>query len=216
MKELTNILAINFPDLAKEWHPTRNGDLTPYCVKSGSNKKVWWQCSTNSQHQWISVIFQRTRGVGCPFCTGKIVSEERSLATLNPVVSSEWHPIKNGELTPKDVSEKSNKSVWWQCPKVENHEWIARISNRVSGNGCPFCAGKKASPQTSLRALHSQLSSEWHPSSKNGNLTPDDVTPGSNKKVWWQCSKNPNHEWQSMIVTRTAGKGCPFCAKERK
>ena len=38
-------LAYRFPELSKEWHPTKNGDLTPYDVTVGSHKKVWWICS---------------------------------------------------------------------------------------------------------------------------------------------------------------------------
>jgi Probable Zinc-ribbon domain len=33
------------PELAAEWHPTKNGDLTPYYVLPGSAAKVFWQCS---------------------------------------------------------------------------------------------------------------------------------------------------------------------------
>ena len=32
-----------YPHLVKEWHPTKNGDLTPKDVTYGSNKKVWWR-----------------------------------------------------------------------------------------------------------------------------------------------------------------------------
>ena len=38
------------------------------------------------------------------------------------------------------------------------------------------------------------------------------VTPGSNKKVWWQCSMG--HVWKSVIYPRTSAQqcGCPVCA----
>ena len=45
-----------------------------------------------------------------------------------------------------------------------------------------------------------QLVAEWHPT-KNRDLTPKDVTAGSNKKVWWQCEKG--HEWEAVIASRT-------------
>ncbi len=31
-----------FPELAKEWHPTMNGDLTPRDVSKGARDRVWW------------------------------------------------------------------------------------------------------------------------------------------------------------------------------
>jgi hypothetical protein len=59
--------------------------------------------------------------------------------------------------------------------------------------------------------MHPDLVSEWH-SEKNGPLTPDDVLPGSGKKVWWRCRVNPAHEWQAKIQHRAgAGSGCPYC-----
>ncbi|WP_246612078.1 zinc-ribbon domain-containing protein [Coprococcus catus] len=36
----------------------------------------------------------------------------------------------------------------------------------------------------SLAEVHPELVSEW--SEKNLPLTPDDITFGSNKKVWWK------------------------------
>lgn len=39
-------LSIVNPILAKEWNYDRNAPLTPDEVTSGSNKKVWWICST--------------------------------------------------------------------------------------------------------------------------------------------------------------------------
>mgnify|MGYP003306230336 CR=1 FL=1 len=50
-------------------------------------------------------------------------------------------PTKNGDLKPTDFIANSNKKVWWLCKK--GHEWQARISNRMNGNNCPYCANKK-------------------------------------------------------------------------
>jgi hypothetical protein len=66
-----------------------------------------------------------------------------------------------------------------------------------------------------LQKLCSALAKEWHPT-KNGTLTSKDVTPNSNKKVWWLCSKNKNHEWDAKIQNRNNGSGCPYCFKKRR
>ena len=60
-----------FPEIAKQWHPTKNALLTPDGVSYGSQKKVWWQCSKNPEHEWKAVIANRTKGSGCPECVGK-------------------------------------------------------------------------------------------------------------------------------------------------
>ena len=40
-----NSLAETYSDIAKQWHPTKNGELTPFDVTPGTKKKVWWKCS---------------------------------------------------------------------------------------------------------------------------------------------------------------------------
>jgi hypothetical protein len=40
-----------------------------------------------------------------------------------------------------------------------------------------------------------------------------DVTPNSDKKVWWKCKKG--HEWQAIIGSRNRGNGCPVCNSEQ-
>jgi hypothetical protein len=66
------------PDLAAEWHPTRNGALSPAEVSAGSGRKVWWRCQAG--HEWAATVANRTgRGSGCPFCSGRRPSPERNL-----------------------------------------------------------------------------------------------------------------------------------------
>jgi very-short-patch-repair endonuclease len=55
--------------VAKEWHLTKNKDLTPNDVTSGSNKKVWWKCSKGDDHEWESSVANRVKAIGCPYCT---------------------------------------------------------------------------------------------------------------------------------------------------
>ena len=66
-----NNLAENNPELATEWHPTLNGDLTPMDVTCGFNKAVWWQCRKDREHEWETSVGNRTRGSECPVCAGR-------------------------------------------------------------------------------------------------------------------------------------------------
>ena len=66
-----------------------------------------------------------------------------------------------------------------------------------------------------LEVLHPELAKQWHPT-KNGDLKPTDVTPGSVKKVWWLCPRNPNHDWPATVASRSNGTGCPYCSGKRK
>ena len=58
-----------------------------------------------------------------------------------PELVAEWHPTKNGSLSPDDYLHGSNKKVWWQCK--HDHEWNASIVNRVRDRGCPYCSNNK-------------------------------------------------------------------------
>ena len=66
--------------------------------------------------------------------------------------------------------------------------------------------------ENSLAKLYPALASEWHPT-KNGNLTPEMFTPGSNERVWWLCEKG--HEWKTKICHRCSGSGCPECYRDK-
>lgn len=64
--------------------------------------------------------------------------------------------------------------------------------------------------EKSLAYSYPELVKEWHPT-LNGNITPDGLTSGSNKKVWWKCLKC-DHEWQANVHNRIYQKsGCPNC-----
>jgi hypothetical protein len=62
----SNSLAVTDPDVAAEWHPTKNGDLRPEDVLRSANRDVWWRCALDKRHVWQARIDSRTRGSGCP------------------------------------------------------------------------------------------------------------------------------------------------------
>ncbi len=210
-------LAGAFPQLAREWHASRNGDLRPTDVTPGSSRRVWWKCPAGADHEWQAPVYGRTAGgTGCPFCSGRRASRERNLARLHPKVAAEWHPTKNGALRPGDVVPGSNRRVWWRCRRDPGHEWAAVVQSRaVLGSGCPFCRGDRPSATHCLAARFPALAAQWHPT-RNGKLGPAEVTPHSAYRAWWFCVAGADHVWQEQVNERSGGgKGCPFCAGKR-
>jgi DNA-directed RNA polymerase subunit RPC12/RpoP len=201
-------LSTSNPDLAAEWHPKKNNELTPYEVMPSAGRKAWWLCKKG--HEWEAMVCNRNRGIGCPYCSGKRATKDTSLAAINPTLAKEWHPHKNNGLTPHEVSSSSGRKVWWTCKN--GHEWEASVGSRNRGIGCPYCSGRRATKDTSLAAVNPTLAKEWHPS-KNGNLTPKDVKKYSGNDVWWLCKKG--HTWQATVNKRSRGSGCPKCARRR-
>jgi hypothetical protein len=133
----------------------------------------------------------------------------KSLMEVNPKLSEEWHPTKNADLTPSLVSCGSSQKAWWICKKAK-HEWSAVIGNRHRGASCPFCDGRRVDSNNSLLAKNPVFLKEWHPN-KNLPVTPNDVTPVSDRTIWWRCEKK-GHIWQATIAKRAYGRNCLFCA----
>ncbi|MCJ8337715.1 MAG: zinc-ribbon domain-containing protein, partial [Pseudomonadales bacterium] len=218
----SNCLATIHPELITQWHPTKNGYLTPWDVVPGSNRKIWWQCPVAKDHEWEAQVCRRTdkeNPRGCPCCSGRKVVASNCLATNHPELIEQWHPIKNGTLTPRDVVPGSDRKVWWQCPVTKDHVWQAQVSrrtNRKNPSGCPCCSGHKIVESNCLASTHPELISEWV-TDLNSPLTPFNVGKGSNKIVHWRCSKKPTHVWSTKVALRTSTlkTGCPYCAGQK-
>lgn len=205
-----NDLAYRYPEIAKQWHTQKNGDLRPEQVVYASTKKVGWLCQYD--HDWEAIIYNRTRNKsGCPVCSNrKVISGINDLATLRSDLKKEWHPTKNGDLKPEHVSVGSNKKVWWQC--AFGHEWRVAVYHRTGDeSGCPVCNNHVIIPGINdLATMRPDLKEEWH-LTKNGDLKPEHVTCYSNIKVYWKCVKG--HEWLTSVKKRSEGASCPYCRR---
>lgn len=205
-----NDLATVEPELAKEWHPTKNGKTKPNQIIASKKEVYWWlgECG----HEWDTNLKNRRDGCGCPYCAGqKILFGFNDLLTKNPELASEWHPTKNGKLSPSQVPVSHNEYVWWlgKC----GHEWDAPPGRRNQDIGCPYCCGQKvAEGINDITTTHPEIAHEWN-FHKNGDLLPTQISKGYHKTVWWICEKG--HEWPSKLGTRVAGSGCPHCARKR-
>eukprot|EP01083_Nonionella_stella_P294709 1001726_1 len=186
-KELRS-LAVRHPEVASEFHPTKNGDLSANQIPPWYKVPVWWQCR-DDKHEWKACPHNRThRGDGCPFCSGHRVTSKNSLATQKPKVAAELHPSKNGALSSVDLHVRSGKKVWWRCATDPEHEWQTTPANRTgdNGTGCPFCSGTRVTDKNSLAIQKPKIAAELHPA-KNGGLSSVDIHVSSHKKVWWRC-----------------------------
>ena len=149
-----NNLLVKFPEVAKQWHPTKNGNVKPEDIYFATYKKYWWKCDIGEDHVWEAAVEDRTgvhyknkkrkmTGTGCPACTGRQVADSNRLSIQFPRVAKEWHPTKNGDLQPDEFSKGSKEKVWWKCHN--GHEWESTITNRARGRDCPDCKLKGVS-----------------------------------------------------------------------
>ena len=217
-------------ELQQQWHPDKNAHLENVIVTPGSGRKVWWscdQCPDGMPHVWESTADRRTRGSGCPYCSGHEVCQHNTLARKAPELTQYWDTARNGSTSPNHITFNTHLRAHWKCP-ICLYKWQAKIYGKVrASSACPKCAkangGRK---QDGTRSKHPTFASDnhpllrqWHPELKDeeGNF-PDNITLQSGKHIWWICDQCPNgkpHIWQARPSDRTRGKrptGCPYCA----
>lgn len=129
------------PDLAREWHPTKNGNLSPRDITPDSSANVWWLCANG--HWWQAAVRDRIHGLTCTLCRERIKQGSQRMADARPELLKEWHPTRNQGVRAREVPSNYKKAVWWLCE--HGHEWKAGIPCRISGKGCPVC--KNAAPR---------------------------------------------------------------------
>ncbi len=196
--------------LAGEWDYEKNYGLLPEYFTVNSTKKVWWKCIKG--HEWQATVGSRNKRIGCPYCSGRYaIKDENDLQTVNPSLAKEWNHERNDNLKPNEFKPNSSQKVWWKCSK--GHEWQAIIKSRNLGNKCPYCSNRKVLiGYNDLQTLNPSLAGDWN--HERNSIAPTNITPNSNKKVWWKCRKE--HEWQATVNSRNNGIGCPVCSSERQ
>jgi len=203
-----NDLATAEPRLAAQWHPTRNGGLTPRDVLATSKRLIWWRCEEG--HEWTACPKDRLGGRGCPVCEGKGAAKSgESLTDAFPRLARQWDYRRNGLLVPTEVGIDSTKRVWWECEN--GHEWQASVLARTTGNSpCPICSGRRVERGVNdLRTVEPRLAAQW--AAENGPLKPEDVAANSRKRVWWTCQKG--HIWRAAVENRVKSNSpCPYCS----
>jgi len=140
---------------------------------------------------------------------------KKYLPETHPHLLEEWDYAKNGNLRPEDVTYGVGKKVWWVCTECR-HEWRVSLNSRTSNKrGCPACSGHVVTNINSLSNNCPGLVDEWD--YEKNEISPDEISYGSHKKVWWKCSREKcGYKWLSIINNRaTKGKGCPECFKEK-
>lgn len=200
------------PAAIAEWAWGLNDPARDPWNANGISKKAWWACDDG--HLWETS--PSTRGLAttrCPYCAGQRVwPGHTDLGTTHPDIAAEWDKAPGRNPGDADhVGANSTRRINWRCRY--GHRWEAPIRHRVThGRGCPYCSGHRVLPGSGdLATLRPDIAAQWD-AARNGDLTPDTVSPGSDMKVWWTgpCS----HGWQATISDRTRdnGTGCPYCA----
>ena len=208
-----NDLKTVLPDLVELWDYDKNGWIKPENRTASSMDKVWWKCP-KGHPSYLAKIAERTRTEnGCPYCTHKkAMPGETDLATVRPDLLKYWDYDKN-TLLPRDVLANSHESVYWKCDK--GHGYRKPVSWRVKQKyGCPYCNNFEA--LKGYNDLESQypgiVHEEWD--FERNAVRPDQVTPYTEKKLWWRCEKG-HFYLQEVDNHIQEGQRCPYCANKK-
>ena len=200
-----------FPELLNEWDFKLN-DRSPFEISPGSKLKIHWKCAKG--HSWLAQVGARTgRGDSCPECNKLIQGEKLRASLLKkggisfkekfPQLLFEWDYEKN-KKSPSEFSPKSSARVYWKCRN--GHSWTATIKSRANNIGnCKVCS--------SIVMIKPEMLDDWD-FEKNEGVLPEEIMPGSNKKIWWSCSEHGSY--LMVVFDKFKGRNCPKCSNIKR
>jgi Zn finger protein HypA/HybF involved in hydrogenase expression len=194
------------PHLADEFHPTKNGNLTPDNITAGSHQRVWWLCPT-CDHEWPTTRCSNriSKGLtGCPYCNNSVLHSDgrNSMANTHPHLAKEYQ----GDAT--KIMLGGRKKLLWKCSTCDN-EYLQSGRHRANGHGCPACTGRflHSDGRNSMAVTHPHLALEYQ-----GDATK--IMAGTHHKIDWKCS-TCDHKWEASGHNRVqANAGCPACSNK--
>lgn len=184
---------------------SKRGDKLARDYVSASTKTQIGFCKCGHVANIAPSIYKN--GNGCGICKGMQVQQGvNDLATTHPHLVKQWHPTKN-ELTLHDVTQGSNKKVWWKCEK--GHEWEVSINKRTGeGNSCPYCSNQKV-----LKGYNDIATT--HPQHIKYFINKEDAhihTHSSTKKVELKCPVCESVKTMIIYNLTRQGFSCDLCS----
>jgi len=142
------------PEIAAQWHPSKNGRLDLRRLSPNSRKMVWW-LEPDCGHEWQASPAEREKRqrLRCPVCRTIL----DSLAYHFPMLADEWsaaNPLTAWQVRPAATLLFTPE---WVCSAERSHVWRASLAVRAGGSGCPMCreAGKSSVELQHLEAARS-------------------------------------------------------------
>lgn len=189
-------LAAQCPDLMEQWNSEANADVDPRQLGLASHAKVSWQCSLHGP--WLAKVYHRAGGTGYP-------GEKLAPFFICCKVVACLVVRREGACMHCCQDAKSDPCCA-ECRRV------AQLGSSLPARGL-------------LRDEFPEIFAQLHPTLNEDLESPEMLTCGSNKKLYWQCKEDSNrppgceqeHTWQARIGARCRKKssGCPFCAGKR-
>lgn len=183
-----------YPELVCFWDRQNNTEVDPNLVTAVQTNSYSWIC--NRLHTFTRQLKVMIKDQSCKHC--------HSIKETHPELFSEWDYSKNAAVDPIEITQGSDKPLWWVCKN--GHSWSSSVVRKIKDN-------KKCHVCLSLGFRFPSLLNEWD-FEKNTEIDPMVVHAGTTKKAWWKCLHG--HQWETSIEYRTGDKksNCPTCGRK--
>lgn len=200
------------------WDYKLNKDIEPTDTFPNSNKRAYFKCEKG--HSTYRKIMDFYHSPKCPECE----KQNTKLVYQFPNTRLFWNAEKNADVNLDDIVQSSRYNAYFSCPHCK-YEWISQVSLWNKRRYCPCCGfdGTDGSvernqsiiaqnPIITFKMANPQDAEMWC-YDLNGDMTPDNVLYGSNKKAYFRCKNG--HVFDKVIYDMTASdgkpRGCPYC-----
>lgn len=98
-KELKdNSLEVTHPEIAKEWHPTLNGDISPKHISSETHDSYYWLCPKCS-NEYKAMVKNRVRmNSSCPTCGRENTRNKQMVKVKNKTTGEIFNSVSEAAL----------------------------------------------------------------------------------------------------------------------
>lgn len=209
------------PEYLDQWDYDKNGQITPFDISYGTDKKYWFICKNG--HSYPQAILNKTLdNTDCPYCKNRKVLigfndlETWCINNNRQDIIDEWDTQKNN-ISINNITPRSHKEVYWKCKN--GHSYPQKIFKKTERNdGCPYCSNQKVlTGYNDLETWCKQnnridILNEWD--YENNNINPNEIYYHSTKKINWICSNN--HSYPQRIREKTQSNcKCPYCSNKK-
>lgn len=199
--------------MLEQWLEEQNGLLEPSDVSRCDSARVWWRGEYGYSWQ-LSVRTRVFNDAGCPYCSRRLTLKGfNSAECLDAGILHLWHPTKNGDLKPSQVSDRTAKRVWLHCPTC-GYEWRESLRRtRKESRKCPSCHGGRghylAKGSNDLGSKRPDVARQLDPE-LNGGLRAEGLHAHADAMVWWRGSCG--HVWREKVSMRSmrVDDSCPY------
>nr|WNL50353.1 restriction endonuclease [Marseillevirus sp.] len=211
--------------LSKHWSKKNKEDSKVVTIGCRRNFLFACECGHEYERKPFDVV---KRGLLCLFCKGEKLcgGESCEMCGNNSFASHEkarfWSE-KNG-FSPETVTRKHSKKCWFDCPKClhsfQQEPRVVCLPDKNKGKRwCPYCANQKKCEEEDCEHCHDKsfasVGTDLVWSDKN-TLKEREVSAGSHKKYWFDCSRCGHDFEMALYCVSTQRQGCPFCSGQKR